>query len=419
MNRKRLTAMVLSGVLAASMAVTGTAAEDQVTITFSLWDEIQSVVYQQLIDNFEEQNPNIHVEMQLTPWDQYWTKFDASAGANQAADVFFMNVSVPKYAEAGILEPLDDYMEKSGFDLSLYAPSVVESSTYNGVHYAVPKGTDSLAVIVNSALFEKYGVTEPENGWTWDDMLTVCGELKTAIEAAGDSIYPMDFILNSANGAWEPVIYEFGGQLFNEDGTSALASDEAVAGIQALVDMIDEGYIPDYQTISDTAAEELFISGQTCMLYLPTFSAQKVEQAEMENVKLIQIAAAKSQDFLASTMHYGMNAASEHKDEAWKFLEYLAGEEANDIIGKSGIDLPARLSSQEYYGASFTKFDGQAFVDVIPSAKPAEMGPAYALDEIGSIMNEQIIEIFNKNVEVKEGLEQMAADINAAIEAGK
>ena len=118
-------------------------------------------------------------------------------------------------------------------------------------------------------------------------------------------------------------------------------------------------------------------------------------------------------------MHYGMNAASEHKDEAWKFLEYLAGEEANDIIGKSGIDLPARLSSQEYYGASFTKFDGQAFVDVIPSAKPAEMGPAYALDEIGSIMNEQIIEIFNKNVEVKEGLEQMAADINAAIEAGK
>ena len=80
MNRKRLTAMVLSGVLAASMAVTGTAAEDQVTITFSLWDEIQSVVYQQLIDNFEEQNPNIHVDMQLTPWDQYWTKFDASAG---------------------------------------------------------------------------------------------------------------------------------------------------------------------------------------------------------------------------------------------------------------------------------------------------------------------------------------------------
>ena len=419
MNRKRLTAMVLSGVLAASMAVTGTAAEDQVTITFSLWDEIQSVVYQQLIDNFEEQNPNIHVEMQLTPWDQYWTKFDASAGANQAADVFFMNVWVPKYAEAGILEPLDDYMEKADFDLSLYAPSVVEAGTYNGVHYVVPKGTDSLAVIINSALFEKYGVTEPENGWTWDDMLTVCGELKTAIEAAGDSIYPMDFILNSSNGAWEPVIYEFGGQLFNEDGTSALASDEAVAGIQALVDMIDEGYIPDYQTISDTAAEELFISGQTCMLYLPTFSAQKVEQAEMENVKLIQIPVAKTQDFLASTMHYGMNAASEHKDEAWKFMEYLASEEANDIIGKSGIDLPARLSSQEYYGGSFTKFDGQAFVDVIPSAKPAESGPAYASDEINSIMNEQIIEIFNKNVEVKEGLEQMAADINAAIEAGK
>ena len=56
---------------------------------------------------------------------------------------------------------------------------------------------------------------------------------------------------------------------------------------------------------------------------------------------------------------------------------------------------------------------------MIPSARPNESGPAYASDEINSIMNEQMIEIFNKNVEVKEGLEQMAADINAAIEAGK
>ena len=40
---------------------------ERVTITFSLWDEIQSVVYQEIIDKFEEQNPDIHVEMQITP----------------------------------------------------------------------------------------------------------------------------------------------------------------------------------------------------------------------------------------------------------------------------------------------------------------------------------------------------------------
>lgn len=392
---------------------------EQVTITFSLWDEIQSVVYQDIIDQFEAQNPDIHVEMQLTPWDQYWTKFDAAAGANQAADVFFMNVWVPKYAEAGVLEPLDSYMERDGFDFSLYSDTIVQNGIYEGVHYTVPKGTDSLAIVINTSLFEKYGVTEPESGWTWEDMLGICKELKTAIDAAGETVYPMAFMLNSTNGSWQPVIYQFGGRLFNDDGTSSYGSAESVAAIQSLVDMIEAGYIPDYQTISDTEAEEIFISGQACMLYLPTFSSQKIEQAGMENVKLIELPTAESGQFIAGNMHYGMNAASEHKEEAWRFLQYLAGEEANDMVGQSGIDLPALLSSQTYYAGSFQQFDGTAFVEDLKNAVPYASAPAYASDAVGSIDSEGIMQIFTGQIGVEEGLKQMAAEINAEIEKGR
>ncbi len=392
---------------------------EQVTITYSLWDEIQSVVYQELIDNFEAQNPDIHVEMQLTPWDQYWTKFDAAAGANQAADVFFMNVWVPKYAEAGVLEPLDSYMERDGFDFSLYTQSIVDTGTYNGVHYTVPKGTDSMAVAVNTTLFEKYGVTVPGSDWTWDDMMAVCRELQGKIAEAGDSIYPMAFMLNSNNGSWQPVVYQFGGSVFNEDGTSGYSSEESIAAIQALVDMIDEKLIPDYQMVSDTSAEEFFISGQACMLYLPTFSSQKLEQAKMEGIELIKLPKAKSQEFIAGSMHYGMNAASEHKEEAWRFMQYLASEEANDIVGQRGIDLPARISSQSYYASSFKQFDGSAFVEGLTEAVPYASAPGYAEDAINSITNDDIIAIFTKQIGVKEGMEKMAEKINAEIESGK
>lgn len=395
------------------------ASGEQVTITFSLWDEIQSVVYQELIDKFEEQNPDIKVEMQLTPWDQYWTKFDAAAGANQAADVFFMNTRVPKYAEAGVLEPLDSYMERDGFDFDLYAPSIVKNGTHNGVHYTVPKGTDSVAVMLNMGLFDKYGVTAPDNGWTWDDMISICKELKEKISAAGDSVYPMAFMLNSANGSWQPVVYQFGGRVFNDDGTSGYSSQECITGIEALIGMIDEGLIPDYQMISDTSAEEFFISGQACMIYLPTFSSQKIEQAKMENVKLIQLPEADSQTFMASNMHYGMNSISEHKEEAWRFLQYLASEEANDIVGQRGIDLPARISSQSYYASSFKQFDGSAFVDGLEYVVPSVSAPAYASDAVSALTNEGIMAVLTKQVGVKEGMEKLAADINAEIERGK
>lgn len=392
---------------------------EQVTITYSLWDEIQSVVYQELIDNFEAQNPDIHVEMQLTPWDQYWTKFDAAAGANQAADVFFMNIWIPKYAEAGILEPLDSYMERDGFDFSLYTEAIVNTGTYNGVHYTVPKGTDSMAVAINANLFEKYGVAVPSSDWTWDDMVSVCRELKEKIVAAGDSIYPMAFMLNSTNGSWQPVVYQFGGKVLNDDGTSGYDSAESIEAIQSLVDMIDEELIPDYQMVSDTSAEEFFISGQACMLYLPTFSSQKVEQAKVEGVQLIKLPKAKTQKFMASNMHYGMNSASEHKEEAWRFMQYLASEEANDIIGQRGIDLPARISSQPYYASSFEQFDGTAFVDGLADAVTYSSAPAYAADAVNSITNDGIMAIFTKQIGVKEGMEKMAADINAEIESGK
>ncbi|MDO4292212.1 MAG: sugar ABC transporter substrate-binding protein [Eubacteriales bacterium] len=402
-------------------SVTETAQEpvsgDQVTITFSLWDEIQSVVYQELIDNFEAQNPDIKVEMQLTPWDQYWTKFDAAAGANQAADVFFMNVWVPKYAEAGVLEPLDDYMERDGFDSSLYSSSIMENSKYNGVHYTVPKGTDSLAVILNTALFEKYGVEMPDNDWTWDDMVSICETLKEKINQAGDSVYPLSLMLNSTNGSWQPIVYQFGGTIFNEDGTSAYSNEKDIEAIQEIVDMIDAGLIPDYQMISDTSAEEFFISGQACMLYLPTFSSQKIEQAKMENVKLIQIPTAESKAFIAGNMHYGMNSSSQHKEEAWKFLQYLASEEANDIIGKSGIDLPARISSQTYYAESFKQFDGTAFVEDLSYAVPYVSAPASVSDSVNSITSDGIMNIFTKQIGVTEGMEKMTEDINAEIQS--
>lgn len=403
----------VSGEGASQAAGSAETSGEQVTITFSLWDEIQSKVYQEIIDKFEEENPDIHVEMQLTPWDQYWTKFDAAAGANQAADTFFMNVNYAKYVEAGILEPLDEWIERDSFDTSVYTPALVELFTYNGQLIAMPKGMDSQAVAYNKAIFEQYGVEEPTDDWTWQDMLDILAQLKEKI--GEEDIYPMALALNSINSSWGHIMWQFGGNMFM-DNTSVFNSQENIDALSSIVDMIDNGYIPDYTTISDTAAEELYISGKAAMLYLPTFSSQKIEQSSLEDTVLVTLPEAKSKNAMLIGMGYGMNSASEHKEEAWRFLKYLGGDTANEMIGKSGIDIPAMSEYQKYYPESFTKFDGMPFIDQLQYTAAYENAPYYVSDEASTIYTDHMMKIFTKEESVQDGLAAIDSEINALIE---
>lgn len=386
------------------------------TITFSLWDEIQSVTYEKIIDAFEEEHPEIHVEMQLTPWDQYWTKFDAAAGANQAADTFFMNVNYAKYLEAGVMESIQPWIEKDGFDTSGFTPALVDLFTYDGELVAMPKGMDSQAVAYNQEIFDQYGVEAPTNEWTWDDFMNLCAELKEKI--GDDGIYPIGMAWNSSNSTWNHVMWQFGGHMF-QDEQAVFNSPENVEAFDAMTSMVENGYAPDYSTISDTSAEDLFISGKTAMLYLPTFTAQKLEQSSLKGIHLVTLPKAKTKDYMLGGMSYGMNSASEHKDEAWEFLKFLGGEEANKILGENGADMPALADCQHYYAESYKNFDATPFVDQINYSRPYEAAPYYATDEAQTIYNEHMIDIFSGNEGVEEGLAAIDQEINEVIEANK
>ena len=373
------------------------------------------MVYQELIDKFEEQNPDIKVKMQLTPWDQFWTKFDASAGTAEMPDTFFMNLYAHMYIDAGIMEPLNDWIERDGLDMSLYTDAIVDYyTTADGIIACMPKGLDSIAVACNNELFEKYGIDLPTNDWTWEDMVNICAEMKAAAEAAGDDIYPMSLALNSGNSSWQHIMTQFGGSMFDK-GVCTFGSAENQEAFESICSLVDNGYIPDYSMICDTTSEDLFISGKVGMIYLPTFSSQKIEQSNMTDLTLVTLPEAKTKNAALGGMGYGMSASSEHKEEAWRFLKYLGSEEANDIIAKSGIDLPALISSQKYYPDMFTKFDGSAFVDQLNSAVACDIGPVLKLGETARVYMNYIMQMFNNEIEVADGLNEIQTQITEVL----
>src|SRR5688572_8005490 len=63
---------------------------EPVTISYALWEQTQVPAHEQIIAAFEEQHPNINVEIQLVPWSEYWNKLQTALAGGEAYDVFWM-----------------------------------------------------------------------------------------------------------------------------------------------------------------------------------------------------------------------------------------------------------------------------------------------------------------------------------------
>ena len=150
--------MMVSGM--AGFGIVAGASDGDVTLRYGIWDDNQKAALREIADKFEEENPGIKVEIEVTPWKDYWTTLETSATGGSAPDVFWMNAPhFAMYAQGGMLASLDDAIGDSEVASKADFPeSLVDMYSDNGVWYGMPKGFDTIAVYYNKELFDNAGV---------------------------------------------------------------------------------------------------------------------------------------------------------------------------------------------------------------------------------------------------------------------
>ena len=77
-------------------------ADGKTHLTFQIWDVYQRDGMQAVCDAYTAQHPDVVVEVQVTSWNEYWTKLEAAAISNQMPDIFWMHTNeILKYADYG------------------------------------------------------------------------------------------------------------------------------------------------------------------------------------------------------------------------------------------------------------------------------------------------------------------------------
>ena len=381
------------------------------TVSFALWDEVQEPVFREIVKRFTAET-GIEVDLRLTPWSTYWTKLDAAATAGNAADVIWMNIFLPKYADAGIIEPVEPYVIKDGLDKSQWSKAMLDLYTYQGKLYAMPKGMDVVAAAYNKAIFDKYGAAYPQEGWNWEDLRRIGGQLRDGIKAAGGGEYPVLMELDS-----QPSYLQF----WLQDGVvpygwdsaaSQLSRPEAARAFEDILDLMDQQIMPSFQVLSDTKGTDLFISGRGAILFVGSWKAVVLDDVSFASqIGLIPMPARSVSNVCAlGGISYALNARAADKDAAWQLIKYLGGETSNRLQAEGRIEIPAYLDAQQYYAPSFKNIDPAAFVT---QSRSATVYPTHAtFPQWIGYMNDIAIEIFTKQKTPLDGMKDLAAEVD-------
>jgi multiple sugar transport system substrate-binding protein len=381
-------------------------------VSFALWDEVQYPVFEEICEKFTQET-GITVELQLTPWSQYWTKLDAAATAGNAADVFWMNIFLPKYVDAGILEPVETYFVRDGLDKSQWSKAMVDLYTYQGQLYTMPKGMDVVVVAYNKAIFDKYGVGYPEEGWTWQDLERIGTELRDKIQAAGGSEYPLLMELDSQPSYLQFMLQDGVIPYSPTAAASAYSRPETKKAFDDILNLMDQQILPSFTILSDTKGTDLFISGRGAMVFVGSWKSSVLDSASFaSNIGLVSMPSREVSNVCAlGGISFAMNAKAADKDAAWELVKYLGGEESNRLQAERRIEIPAYLSAQQYYIPSFENIDSTAFITQSRSSTVYPTHPKM-FDWMG-IEGDYTAEIFSRTKPSAQALQEFAAEVDA------
>src|SRR5690625_354091 len=146
-----------------------TADDDQVTLRMTWWgSQSRHDQTQEIIDLFEEQNPDIKINSEFTGWDGYFEKMAAAAAGNNLPDIMQQNFGeyLNQYADKELLTDLTPFIEDGTIDLEGVSDTVIESGTQGGQVLGIPTGTNALTAIYNKTMLEEAGVEVPDHNWT-------------------------------------------------------------------------------------------------------------------------------------------------------------------------------------------------------------------------------------------------------------
>jgi len=338
-------------------------------------------VVQELVLDFERENPGVHVAVQQIPWTAAHEKLLTAFVGDALPDVMQLgNTWIAEFAALEAIEPLDRWSAGSGLDTTTCFPGVWDTNVIDGALYGVPWYVDTRLLFYRRDLLARAGWREVPGSWE---------EWRRSMVALKRAAGPDRFAILLPANEFAPLValaLECGSPLLAANGTrGAFSEPEFRRALDFYAGLFRDGLAPpvtnnEIANLYQELARGYFAMYITGPWNLGEFASRLPDslQGEWATAPLPGPTGPESSASLAGGSSLVLGRRSAHKPEAWKLVEFLLRPEQQLRFWRLSGDLPARL---EAWRDSALSSDPRvrAFGEQLRRVKPTPKVPEWEL----------------------------------------
>lgn len=409
---------------ASSAAAPASSAAQELSGTVRMWTFLdptntkngRSVALQQMITDFQTENPKVTVTVEPQDYATMTAKFLAATATKDAPDIIWCaRDELCGVLDANALEPLENLFigAYSSDELSDIKDAYYDFGERDGKHYTLCLSKNTVVLYYRKDLFDAAGLQAPTS---WDEVMDSAKKLTGKDAGTGIDRYGLGQSFSTESSDSQLIAnYIIGkqGGLFNEDGTANWANDAGAEAMEWTLNTIQEGVTPKEST--NTTNEDLitdFEAGKYAMIVCGAVRTAAVKGAVSFDANAVQIATIPGDSSILDGWFAGVWSGSQNKEAAGRFLEKMYSPEADKLWVEKGGQAPVRKSTLQ----SITLDDTNQYLQVMLDAFDAGWLPSNKMAFTGwkFDLNQAVQDVVDKGYDSAKALQETAESFNSA-----
>lgn len=391
------------------------AEEKEVTLKFMHFKSDVTEGINKILDTFKSKNPKIKLEVDAVKWDNFDTLLQTKLASGDVIDLITLKTGdfTAKYAKAGYLLDVTDQPFMKNVQ-----ESAIKASAVDGKNYALPVDNSPIAVFYNKKIFKDVGVEVPK---TYKELMDAAAKIK----AKGITPFALAWKDGWPHAMWSArdailEIYMKGSPNWGADLMAGKTTFKNTPQWKNLCKRSKDFYTYGNKNSLGTdyaGSLDIFASGKAAMTYQGMWIISEVEKRnpDFANKDMGLFAYPATDDpndtILEATgdVTIAIGKETKAKDQALKFLEFMASKEAADLwtteiktlsmIKGAKTDFAPCLADLKQYFDSGKVYDVMPYYSQIPGGWDGELYKYLQENILGSKTEDQVLEAMDKYVE--------------------